>query len=123
MITIDLKDSRPIYEQLKSNIQKLIYMNILEQGDALPSVRTLASELKINPNTIQRAYSELESEGLIVSRAGKGSFVSDVKSVQNANLIALRKEFEHSLKMLVEVGETQSDIEKIVRDIFKKEGK
>ncbi len=123
MITINPKDRRPIYEQIKGDVKKLIHLNILAPGDNLPSVRSLASELRINPNTIQRAYSELESEGFIISRAGKGSFVSDKSSVQNANLNALKSELESNVKMLLEAGETQSNIEKIVKGIFEKENK
>lgn len=76
MISINFRDSRPIYIQIKENIIKMIMAGSLKQDDRLPSVRELAVELAINPNTIQRAYRELESEGYIYVASGKGTFVA-----------------------------------------------
>ena len=75
MIQLDHRDRRPIYQQVLDSFREQIRAGILLEGDKLPSVRELAMELAINPNTIQRAYRELESEGWIASVAGKGSFV------------------------------------------------
>lgn len=72
---LDYRDARPIYAQIVDNFQDQIRAGILQEGDKLPSVRELASMLAINPNTIQRAYRELEAEGWIASVSGKGSFV------------------------------------------------
>lgn len=77
MIVIDYRDRRPIYEQVVERFQELILKSILEPDSQLPSVRNLAMELSINPNTIQRAYSELERQGYIYSVKGKGSFVAE----------------------------------------------
>lgn len=80
MIHLDYRDAAPIYAQIKNGLKKLIVSGALKEGDKLPSVRSLATELTINPNTIQKAYAELESEGYIYSLPGKGSFAStDVK--------------------------------------------
>ncbi|MEG1847453.1 MAG: GntR family transcriptional regulator [Lachnospiraceae bacterium] len=76
MIYIDYKDKRAIYEQVVERFADLIVKGILEEDEKMPSVRSLAMELSINPNTIQRAYQELERTGYIYSVAGKGSFVS-----------------------------------------------
>lgn len=76
MITIDYKDRRPIYEQIVERISQLVAGGVLKPDEQLPSVRQLALELSINPNTIQRAYSELESAGIIYAQKGKGNFVS-----------------------------------------------
>ena len=76
MITINTRDPRPIYVQIKEGLCRLILSGALQTGERLPSVRELAGQLAINPNTIQRAYRELEHEGFIYSMAGKGSFVS-----------------------------------------------
>ena len=65
MLHLDYRDARPIYEQIKDGLRKLMVNGVLQEGEKLPSVRTLASSLAINPNTIQRAYRELESEGYI----------------------------------------------------------
>lgn len=79
MIHLDYRDARPIYEQVKDGLRKLMVTGILRVGDKLPSVRALAVELAINPNTIQRAYSQLEAEGYIVSVSGKGTFVAELE--------------------------------------------
>lgn len=73
MISINFRDSRPIYEQVKDSLRRLIVSGALSPDEKLPSVRELASQLVINPNTIQRAYRELEHEGYIVSVPGKGA--------------------------------------------------
>ncbi|MEG1593424.1 MAG: GntR family transcriptional regulator [Oscillibacter sp.] len=77
MISLNYRDSRPIYEQIRDELRKLIVTGALGPDDKLPSVRALATQLAINPNTIQRAYNELESEGYIYSVPGKGSFAAE----------------------------------------------
>jgi GntR family transcriptional regulator len=76
MISLNYRDSRPIYEQIRDELRKLIVTGAIGKDEKLPSVRALAAELAINPNTIQRAYNELEAEGYIYSVPGKGSFAS-----------------------------------------------
>lgn len=78
MIHLDYRDARPIYTQVIDGFREQILSGILQTGDRLPSVRELASQLTINPNTIQRAYRELELQGWIVSVPGKGSFVGTI---------------------------------------------
>lgn len=87
MIIIDYKDRRPIYEQVVERFEELILKGVLEPDNQLPSVRNLAMELSINPNTIQRAYAELERQGFIYSVKGKGSFIAD-----NNHLIQCKKD-------------------------------
>lgn len=82
MILLDYKDRRPIYEQVVERLKDLMICGALEQHTQLPSVRSLAMELSINPNTIQRAYGELERRGFIYSVKGKGSFVADTSSIR-----------------------------------------
>ncbi len=96
MIIIDYKDRRPIYEQVVERFEELILKGVLEPSSQLPSVRNLAMELSINPNTIQRAYMELERRRFIYSVKGKGSFIAD-----NENLIDIKK--EEILETLVNV--------------------
>lgn len=89
-LTIDLKDRRPIYEQLIDQIMDLVLHGIMQPGEQLPSVRALAGELAINPNTIQKAYAELERRGITYSVPGRGSFVSadlDVVTDEHKNRI------------------------------------
>lgn len=104
MILIDYKSRTPIYEQIIENVKTLIISGVLERDAQLPSVRQLAQELAINPNTIQRAYAELEREGIIYSLKGKGSFVGsslgELRSVQQSELLAQFKTVSHELKQL-----------------------
>ena len=81
MIILDYRDSRPIYEQVVEKFKLLILKGVLAQDEKMPSVRNLAMELSINPNTIQRAYATLESQGYIYTVKGKGNFVSDKASL------------------------------------------
>lgn len=78
MIAINYQDPRPIYEQIQAELRRLMLTGALPPGSRLPSVRELAGQLAINPNTIQRAYRELELDGYILSVAGKGSFVAQI---------------------------------------------
>ena len=81
MININYRDPRPIYEQVKDNFRQLIISGALPPDEKMPSVRELAASLTINPNTIQRAYRELETAGYILSVAGKGSFVAQLDAL------------------------------------------
>ena len=82
MIILDYKDRRPIYEQVVEKVEELMLLGVLKEHEALPSVRSLATELSINPNTIQRAYTELERQGYIYVIKGKGSFVAENKTMR-----------------------------------------
>ncbi len=83
MIVLDYQDRRPLYEQVEEKFRNLILMGVLEPGSRMPSVRQLAMELSINPNTIQRAYMQLEQEGLIYPVKGTGNFMQTVKKCVN----------------------------------------
>lgn len=96
MIHLDYRDTRPIYEQVRDGLRKLMVNGMLRPGDKLPSVRALAVELAINPNTIQRAYAQLEAEGYILSVSGKGTFVAEL---QNQNRLR-RAELEEKVRPL-----------------------
>ena len=76
MLNLDYRDARPIYEQVRDGLRRLMVTGVIQEGEKLPSVRTLASSLAINPNTIQRAYESLEAEGYLYSIPGKGSFAA-----------------------------------------------
>ena len=104
MIGLNYRDSRPIYEQIKDNYKRLILSGGISAGDKLPSVRELASQLAINPNTIQRAYRELESEGFIYTIPGKGSFAGDIKSVDPAEIDRLLSDFDKLISKLILLG-------------------
>ena len=87
MIILDYKDTRPIYEQIVEKFKLLILKGVIQKDEQMPSVRSLAVELSINPNTIQKAYAELERQGYIYTVKGRGNFISD-----NKNLLDERKE-------------------------------
>lgn len=102
MFDIDVKSRVPIYEQIIENVKRLIIQGVLLPEEKLPSVRSLAQELTINPNTIQKAYRELEREGYVISRPGKGSFVNDMTETMNREHIkTLTDEVERLIKELV----------------------
>ena len=89
MIQLNYRDAKPIYEQIKDGLKHLLVSKAIETGEKLPSVRELAASLAINPNTIQRAYKELESEGYIYTVSGKGTFAAgqdDVVEIRNEEL-------------------------------------
>lgn len=106
MISLNFRDPRPIYEQVKDSLRRLIVSGALPPDEKLPSVRELASELAINPNTIQRAYRELETEGYICSVPGKGSFACERAGVDEQRKAALFKSFDESVTELRFLGVT-----------------
>lgn len=126
MIVIDYKDKSPLYEQIYAKFRNLILLDVLEKDQQLPSVRTLAVELSINPNTIQKAYALLEQNGFIYSVKGVGNFVRGDLKLQDyklkdvkekvKELIVLAKRYEVDMKQLCdivkEVYEKHEDISK-----------
>ncbi len=81
---LNYRDSKPIYEQIKEGIRRMIVMNVIKQDEKLPSVRVLACKYAINPNTIAKAYKELEGEGYLYTKSGKGTFVADAKTARQS---------------------------------------
>ncbi len=110
MLSINYKDGRPIYEQVKEGLRKLITTGAIKEGEKLPSVRELASSLAINPNTIQRAYKELEAEGYIYSSAGKGSFVSSSDETVQKRRLELTEQLNTIISELGELGISKEEI-------------
>ncbi|MGS0764412.1 GntR family transcriptional regulator [Syntrophomonas curvata] len=105
MFELDLRSRAPIYEQLANKIIELIISNVLKPDEQLPSVRILSSELTINPNTIQKAYRELEYRGYIYSLPGKGSFVKPAVSENNsARLQSLENELSRIIAEMLYLG-------------------
>lgn len=104
MIVIDYRDKRPLYEQVTEKLAQLIICGALESNAKLPSVRTLAMELSINPNTIQRAYAQLEQDGYIYTVVGRGNYVTDVHEWQKGYQKAAAAELEGSLQKAKTAG-------------------
>ncbi len=120
MITVNYRDSRPLYEQIKESVIRLILTRSLKQDERLPSVRELAVELAINPNTIQRAYRELESEGYIYIAAGKGAFVAPQEEARTDTAPLLSAFRESAAKLLyggTDADELKSEIDKIFKEV------
>ena len=101
MITLNYRDARPIYEQVRDGLRRLIVSGAIADGEKLPSVRELAVSLAINPNTIQRAYHELESEGYIVSVPGKGSFCAQFSPQSDPRREELLARLEETVRRAV----------------------
>ena len=110
MVILDYRDARPIYSQICDGIREQILSGILRPEDKLPSVRELATQLTINPNTIQRAYRELEAEGWIVSVAGKGCFVCGVPGSARAEAQTLLSQFDKTAARLLTLGITRQEL-------------
>lgn len=107
MLHLDYRDARPIYTQIADGVREQILSGILQQGDKLPSVRELATQLTINPNTIQRAYRDLELQGWIVSVPGKGSFICGIPGGSFAEQSQLLEEFDKITRQLLALGITR----------------
>ena len=110
MIALNYRDSRPIYEQIKDGLKKLIVTGAMAPDEKLPSVRSLATQLSINPNTIQRAYADLEGEGYIYSVPGKGSFAAGHKDADAARREELLTRTRALLTELRELGVGEEEL-------------
>lgn len=110
MIILDYKDARPIYEQVVDKFQKLILTGALEPNTKMPSVRSLAVELSINPNTIQRAYSELEREGFIYTVKGRGNFVAYDESLLRYRKDEIYRKLEEIVREVGEIGISRQEL-------------
>lgn len=110
MIQLNYRDSKPIYEQIKDGFRKLIISNVLSANEKLPSVRELASSLAINPNTIQRAYRDLESEGYTYTVAGKGTFVAEHRQTCDMRQHELLEEFDKVVEELYFLSVKKNDL-------------
>ena len=116
MFLIDLKGSESIYEQIKKQIVRFIDIGVLKANDKLPSVRMLANDLGINPNTVERAYNELEKEGIIYTISKKGAFVS---SKDNENFVITQAKI--ALESLKKDGLTRKEAIDIVNELYKED--
>ncbi len=124
MITLDYADKRPIYEQIKEKIKELIISEILKAHERIPSVRELALNLAINPNTIQKAYHELEREGYIYSVAAKGNYVCPREDAAKGSTEKVSELYDALSAAALELrflGEEKSEIIERISQIFDKE--
>ncbi len=119
MILLDYRDKRPIYEQVVEKLERLIVAGALEQEAKMPSVRSLAMELSVNPNTIQRAYMQLEQEGYLYTVSGRGSFVAPPSEWRENKQQKLLKEWEELTCQVKDVGVAKNTLLDSVEKIYK----
>ena len=117
MISLNYRDSRPIYEQIRDGLRKLIVTGALGADEKLPSVRALAAQLAINPNTIQRAYNELEGEGYIYSVPGQGRFAAANAAADSARRAELMTQVRELLSELRYLGVSQQELLALVKEV------
>ncbi len=110
MIHLNSRDPRPIYEQIMDGLRRLIISGGIAPGEKLPSVREQAARLAINPNTIQRAYRELENEGYVVTLPGKGTFALERPDLEQRRLDALWRQLEQTAQELRFAGATEQQL-------------
>ena len=121
MITLNYRDARPIYEQVRDGLRRLIVSGAIADGEKLPSVRALASQLAINPNTIQRAYMQLEQEGLIYPVKGKGNFIADSEEVRKISKASYTEELKTLIRKGKAMGMEAEELIYIIRECYKEE--
>ncbi|MGI9951871.1 GntR family transcriptional regulator [Moorellaceae bacterium AZ2] len=123
MFQLDFRDRRPLHEQIKEQVKKLIITGVLRPDERIPSVRELAQMLTVNPNTIQKAYKELEAEGYIYSIRSKGSFVAHRdRTALHLRREELLRELERNVAELMYLNEPMEHLLEAVRTIYKKGG-
>ncbi len=124
MLDIDYRDSRPLYEQVADKLERMAVCGVFAPDEQLPSVRQLAGELSINPNTIQRAYGELEKRGVVYAVKGRGNFVSADGDVLRARRLGeLQGEMEQCARQARELGADDAALARWVGIRLTKEGK
>lgn len=119
MIQLNYRDSKPIYEQIKDGLKRLIITGAIAPDEKMPSVRELASQLAINPNTIAKAIRELEQEGYIYTITGRGSFAADRKDISAGRNDQLLKKFDEIVKELLFLNENKDDLKQRIEALAK----
>lgn len=110
MLNLDYRDARPIYEQVRDGLRRLMVSGIIQEGEQLPSVRAMATSLAINPNTIQRAYRQLEMEGWIATVPGKGCFVCGCPAEDPQEELKCLNTLEETVQRLLAMGYTRQEL-------------
>ena len=121
MIVLDYQDRRPLYEQIEEKFRHLILNGALQPGSRMPSVRQLAMELSINPNTIQRAYMQLEQEGLIYPVKGKGNFISDIGEIRRISMNSYKMELKVLVKKGKNLGMSEEELVGVIRKCYRED--
>ena len=122
MISLNHRDGRPIYEQVRDNLRELVVSGAIAEGEKLPSVRTLASSLAINPNTIQRAYAALEEEGYIVTAPGRGAFAARGGAGSDPRRESLLNQFDTIAAELIFLGVSVPELSRRIEAAAERRG-
>lgn len=122
MLELNYRDAKPIYEQIKDGLRKLVLSGAIGENEKLPSVRELASQLAINPNTIQKAYRELELEGFIYTVSGRGSFAAPLSDVQEGRQDELLRQLEEAATELLYLGKSKEELKQAIDTIAVRNG-
>jgi len=121
MFKLDYSDGKPIYEQIRDNMKQLIIDGVLKSDERIPSVRELAVTMAINPNTIQKAYKELETDGYVYSVRAKGVFVAPIENIPAAvNSAKLYRNLEEAVKELYFLGVKKDEVSGIIDKIYER---
>ena len=115
MFKIDLRSSIPIYEQLVQQVKRSIVQGLIKPGDALPSVRKLAASIEVNPNTVAKAYQELERQGVIITVRGKGTLVNDIPKTVDTDAA---EKMRPLITELIYAGKTKEEVTDIAAKIY-----
>lgn len=118
MIVLDYRDKRPIYEQVVEKLERLIVGGALEPDSKMPSVRSLGMELSVNPNTIQRAYTQLEQEGYLYAVSGRGNFVAPESEWRDGKKAKMLEEWSLVTQRAKEAGVTMEDLQRKLQEIY-----
>ena len=120
-MNVEFASPVPVYEQIKKKIKYTIAKKSLTANESLPSIRELASFLKINPNTVARAYRDLAREDIIDGRAGKGYWVKETGHLEHEKETMLKEEFSMFLERAVELGFSRERLKEMVTGFFKED--
>ncbi len=118
MILLDYRDRRPIYEQMVEKLERLIASGALEPLTKMPSVRSLAMELSVNPNTVQRAYAQLEQDGYLYTVTGRGSFVTAESEWRDSRRSQALEQWKDVTGQARDAGVKKEELERLLQDIF-----
>ncbi len=122
MILLDYRDKRPIYEQMVEKLERLIASGGLEQGSKMPSVRSLAVDLAVNPNTVQRAYTLLEQEGYLYTISGRGSFVAPEQEWRDGQMSRMLEEWVTLTRKARDAGLSQDVLQEQLWAVYSRSG-
>ena len=118
MIVLDYRDKRPLYEQVVEKLEHLIVCGALEANTKMPSVRSLAMELSVNPNTIQRAYAQLEQDGYLYTVVGRGNYVTSEQEWKSGKLSQTLGEVRDTLVKARDLGITKEQLTDVLREVY-----